>query len=75
MINISLNLLIGTWIYSNIFIMKRNVWLFIDTKHLLVVMDFWSQKIWTSHLNGPSQDGKNYIDSHSKFVIGTQNMM
>ncbi len=29
-INISLNLLIRTWIYTNNFIMKRIVWLFID---------------------------------------------
>jgi hypothetical protein len=30
-INISLDLLIGTWIQNN-FIMKRNMWLFIDKK-------------------------------------------
>jgi hypothetical protein len=35
-------------------------------------MDFWSQKIWTGHLTGTSQNGKFYIDSHSQFVIGTQ---
>jgi hypothetical protein len=42
---------------------------------LLIVMDFWNQKIWTSCLIGPSQNEKLYIDSHSKFVIGTQYMM
>jgi hypothetical protein len=31
-INISLNLLIGTWIYPNNFIMKKTMWLFIDKK-------------------------------------------
>ncbi len=35
-------------------------------------MDFWSKKIWTIHLTRPSQNGKNYIDSHSNFFIGTQ---
>jgi len=45
-INISLNLLIKTWIYTYNFIMKRIVWLFIDKKiHLLVVMDFWNWNI------------------------------
>jgi len=39
MINISLDLLIGTWIQTNNFIMKRTVWLFIVKKKLLVVMD------------------------------------
>jgi len=33
-INISLDLLIGTCIYTNNFIMKRIVWLFIDKKHI-----------------------------------------
>jgi hypothetical protein len=56
--------------------MKRIVWLFIDKKtHLLVIMDFWSWKIWTNHVTKTSQNEKNYIDSHSKFVIGTQYMM
>jgi hypothetical protein len=32
--NISLNLLIETWIQMNEFIMKRNVWLFIDNKFI-----------------------------------------
>jgi hypothetical protein len=74
-INISLHLVIGTWIKINNFIMKRIVWLFIDKKtHLLIAMDFWNQKIWTGCLTG-SQNEKNYIDSHSKFVIGTQYMM
>jgi len=35
----------------------------------------WNQKIWIGHLIGPSQTDKFYIDSHSKFVIGTQYMM
>jgi hypothetical protein len=40
-INILLNLLIGTWPYTKIFIMERTMWLFINKKiHLLVVMDF-----------------------------------
>jgi hypothetical protein len=30
MINISLDLLIGIWIKTNNFIMKRTMWLFID---------------------------------------------
>jgi len=38
-------------------------------------MEFLSWKIWTSCLTGPSQNGKFYIDSHFKFVIGTQYMM
>jgi hypothetical protein len=41
--------------------MKKIVWLFIDKKtHLLVVMDFWNQKIWTGHLIGTSQNEKIY---------------
>jgi hypothetical protein len=39
---------------------------------LLVIIDFWNRKIWTGHLTETSQNGKNYIDSHSKFVIMTQ---
>ncbi len=40
-INISLDLVIGTWIKINNFIMKRIVWLFIDKKtHKLIVIDF-----------------------------------
>jgi hypothetical protein len=75
-INISLDLLIGTWISIKNFIMKRTVWLFIDKKFIfLIVMNFWSQKIWISCLITTSQNGKNYIDSHSKFVIGTQYIM
>jgi hypothetical protein len=39
-------------------------------------MDFWSWKIWTGCLIGTSQNGKiNKIDSHSKFVVGTQYMI
>jgi hypothetical protein len=42
-ISIFLNILIGTKIQTNNFIMKRIMWLFIDKKtHLLAVMDFWS---------------------------------
>jgi hypothetical protein len=42
-INIFLNMLIGTMISTNNFIMKRIVWLFIDKKnHLLIVMHFWN---------------------------------
>jgi hypothetical protein len=75
-INISLNILIGAWIQIENFIMKKIVSLFIDKKiHLLNVMDFWSWKIWTSCLIRMSQNGKNYIDLHSKFVIGTQYMI
>jgi hypothetical protein len=75
-INISLDLLIGTWISTNKFIVNRNVWLFIDEKtHLLVVIYFWNWKIWTSHLTGTSQNEIFYIDSHSKFAIGIQYMM
>ncbi len=33
-INISLDLLIGTWIKTNNFIMKRTMWLFIDKKFI-----------------------------------------
>jgi hypothetical protein len=33
-INISLNLLIRTWIETNNFIMKRTLWLFIDKKFI-----------------------------------------
>ncbi len=36
MIKISLDLLIGTWTYTNNFIMKRNMWLFIDKKNSFV---------------------------------------
>jgi hypothetical protein len=35
-INISLDLLIGTWIQINNFIIKRTMWLFIDKKILFV---------------------------------------
>jgi hypothetical protein len=38
-------------------------------------MDFWSWKIWTGCLTGMSQNGKTFIDPHSKFVIGTQYMI
>ncbi len=56
--------------------MKRTMWLFIDKKtHLLVVMDYWSWKIWISHLIGTSQNENFYINSHSKFVIGIQCMI
>jgi len=56
--------------------MKIIVWLFVDKKtHLLVVMDFWSWKIWINHLTGTSQNGKFKVDSHSKFVVGTQYVM
>jgi hypothetical protein len=56
--------------------MKRTMWLFIDKKtHLLIVLDFWSRKIGTGHLIGTSQNEKNYVNSHSKFVIGIQYMM
>jgi hypothetical protein len=71
-----LDLLIETWIKTNNFIIKRPMWLFIDKKiHWLIVMDFWNWKIWTSHLIKTSQNGTNYIDSHSKFVIEIQYMM
>jgi hypothetical protein len=68
MINISLNLLIGTLIYTKNFIvkfiMKTTVWLFIDKNtHLLIVMDFWSQKIKIGHLIQTSQNEK-YILIH-----------
>jgi len=43
--------------------------------HLLVVMGFWSQKIWTHNMIKTSQNRKNIFDSHSKFVIGTQYIM
>jgi hypothetical protein len=55
--------------------MERTMWLFIDKNHLRVAMDFWSWKIWIACLIIKSQNGKNYIDSHSKFVIGFQYMM
>ncbi len=35
MINISLDLLTGTWIKTNNFIMKRTMWLFIDKKKIV----------------------------------------
>jgi len=38
--------------------------------HLLLVMDFWSWKIWIGHLTITSQNGKNYIDSHSNLLLG-----
>jgi hypothetical protein len=59
--NIFIDLLIGTWILIKNFIMKRILWLFINKK--------------TSHLIGPSQNEIFYIYSHSKFVIGIQYMM
>jgi hypothetical protein len=43
--------------------------------HLLIVVDFRSQKMGFGHLIGTSQNGKNYINSHSKFVTGIQYMM
>jgi hypothetical protein len=37
--------------------MRKIVWLFIDKKtHLLVVLDFWSQKIGIGHLIETSQN-------------------
>jgi hypothetical protein len=42
-INRSLNLLIGTWIKTNNFIMKIIIWLFINNKiHALIVLDFFN---------------------------------
>jgi len=38
-------------------------------------MDFWKFKKWTGHLIRTSQNGKKYIDSHSKFFIGIQYIM
>jgi hypothetical protein len=38
-------------------------------------MNFWNQKIWIGHLIGTSQNEFFYIDSHFKFVIGTQYIM
>jgi hypothetical protein len=56
--------------------MKKILWLFIDKKiYLLLVMDFWNQKMRFGHLIGTSQNGKNYINSHSKFVTRIQYMM
>jgi hypothetical protein len=56
--------------------MKIIVRLFMDKKtHLLIVVDFRSQKMGFGHLIGTSQNGKNYINSHSKFVTGIQYMM
>jgi hypothetical protein len=48
--------------------MKKIVWLFIDKKKLplLLVMDFWSQKIWIGHLTKPSQNEIFYIHSLSQ---------
>jgi hypothetical protein len=52
------------------------MWLYIGKKnHFLVVIDFWSEKIWIGRLIRTSQTGKFYIDSHSKFVIETQYIM
>jgi hypothetical protein len=56
--------------------MKKTMWLFIDKKiNLLVIMDFWSWKISIGCLTRTSKNGKLYIDSYSKFVIGTQYVM
>jgi hypothetical protein len=70
-----LDLLIGTWIYTKKFIMKRIVWLFIDKNSFISSNRFLKLKIWIIHLTTPSQNGIIYIDSHSKFVIRTQYMM
>jgi hypothetical protein len=50
-------------------------YLLIKKIHLLVVMHAWNQKRRTGHLTGTTKNGKFYIDSHSKFVIGTQYIM
>jgi hypothetical protein len=34
--------------------------------------DFWNWKIWIRCLTKSSQNGKIYMDSHSKFAIGIQ---
>ncbi len=60
----------------NIFIMKKIVWLFIDKKNSFVSKNgLLKLKKWIGHLTKPSQNEKNYIDSHFKFVIGIQYMM
>lgn len=46
--------------------------LFIDKKNLLVIMDFWNSKIWTSHLIWTLQNGEIIIDIYFDFVMGTQ---
>jgi len=56
MINISLDLLIETWIKTNNFIMKTTMWSFIDKK--IIVWDFWNRKIWIGHPIGPSLNEK-----------------
>jgi hypothetical protein len=50
-------------------------YLLIKKIYLLVIMDFWSWKIWIGRQTRTSQNGKNYIDSHSNFVIKIQYMM
>jgi hypothetical protein len=48
--NTSIDLLIVTWNYIKLFIMKIIAWFFINKKtHLLVVMDFWSPKMSQPH--------------------------
>jgi hypothetical protein len=55
--------------------MKKTIWLFIDKNSFVNNNGFLKSKIWTSCLIGTSQKGKNYIDSHSKFIIEIQYIM
>jgi hypothetical protein len=69
-INISLDLLIeiGCRLTSSLW---RELWVVIYCKkiHLLLVMDFRNQKIWTSRLIKTSQNEYFYFYLNSKFVI------
>jgi hypothetical protein len=56
--------------------MKKIVWLLINKKNSFANSNgFLKSKKWIGCLIRKSQNGKNYIDSHSKFVIGIQYMM
>jgi hypothetical protein len=71
-INISLDLLIETWIKTTISLWKQLC------GHLLIKkthsMDFWNWKMWIGRPIGPSQN-EIFFDSHSKFVIAIQFIM
>jgi hypothetical protein len=55
--------------------MKKNM-CYLSINNLFVSSNgLLKSKIWTGHLVGTSQNTKNYIDSHSKFVIGIQYIM
>jgi len=74
-INISLDLLIGTCIYINNFLSKRIVWLFINKKSFVSNNELLKSRNMDWLFDYNITKWKTNIDSHSKFVIRIQYIM